>query len=97
VTLSDDIRKGLLLIFKEAVNNIAKHAEATYVKIVCELSGEDLLLTITDNGKGFKTETAERGHGLRNMTKRAEEIGAKLSIRSLPGGGTTIEICHKMT
>ena len=100
VALSDEVRKSLLLIFKEAMNNIVKHAKATSVSIVTGLSTGELRLTIADNGTGFSTESSDgspRGHGLRNMARRAEEIGAGFSLRTTPGKGTTIEIVYKMT
>jgi signal transduction histidine kinase len=100
VVLSNEVRKSLLLIFKEAMNNIVKHAGATSVSIAATLSSGELRITIADDGAGFSAEGHDgspRGHGLRNMTRRAEEIGARFILRSAPGKGTTIEILHKMT
>jgi len=100
VTLSDEVRKSLLLIFKEAMNNVVKHAEAKSVAITVTFSAGELNLTIADDGRGFSlpaNEGSVRGHGLRNMTRRAEEVGARFSLRSSRGQGTTIEIRQKMT
>lgn len=99
-TLSDEVRKSLLLIFKEAMNNIVKHAEASGVRISATVSLGELILSIADDGKGFAVSEADgsaRGHGLRNMARRAEEIGSRFSLRSIPGKGTTIEVRQKMT
>jgi signal transduction histidine kinase len=97
--LQNDVRKNLLLIFKEAMNNIVKHSAATAIAVTAEVTSEGFRLTIADNGKGFAVEehdVTSRGHGLRNMRKRAEEIGAQLTIHSVSGSGTSITILHKM-
>ncbi len=100
-------RKNIYLIFKESMNNIVKHAHASRVSVAAGVSGGIFEMTIRDDGEGFTTETdrtntsaAERhprGHGIRNITKRAEEIHARLSIMSNPGSGTTIHLSMKMT
>jgi signal transduction histidine kinase len=97
--LQNDVRKNLLLIFKEAMNNIVKHSAATAIAVTAEVTSEGFRLTIADNGKGFAVEehdVASRGHGLRNMRKRAEEIGADLTIHSAPGSGSSVAILLKM-
>jgi len=48
--------------------------------------------TIRDNGKGFDVATVKKGNGLMNMQKRADEIGAKLCVKSVPLRGTTISL-----
>ncbi|HSU28872.1 MAG TPA: sensor histidine kinase [Chitinophagaceae bacterium] len=87
-----DVRKNLYLIFKEATNNMVKYSGAS--KAMFTISGEKKIMTlmIRDNGKGFDIQTSRGGNGLKNMKKRAEEIGAKISIDSHPGDGTTIEL-----
>ena len=93
--LQNDVRKNLLLIFKEAMNNIVKHSGATAIAVTGEIVSGGLRITIADNGKGFTVEehdATSRGHGLRNMRKRAEEIGAHLTIHSAPGAGTSVAI-----
>jgi signal transduction histidine kinase/ligand-binding sensor domain-containing protein len=93
--LQNDVRKNLLLIFKEAMNNIVKHSAGTAIAVTAEIVSEGLRITIADNGKGFTVEEPDatsRGHGLRNMRKRAEEIGAQLTIHSAPGSGTSVAI-----
>lgn len=91
-------RRNFYLIFKEAINNAIKYAEADEIRIHLEKTGKSLLLTISDNGKGFNLEEAKTaegklgGNGLRNMQKRAAEIGGKFSIESEPHKGTTISV-----
>jgi len=81
-------------ICQEAINNIVKHAQAT--KIVLKIISDkdrDYLFTISDNGNGFDMQIQKEGHyGLMNMTQRAKETGAKLSIHSEPGKGTTVTL-----
>ena len=90
-------RKNLYLIFKEALNNTVKYAACNNVTIDISRKGtKTLLLKITDDGKGFdlenniKDNNSLSGNGIRNMKKRAEELGAKLDIISAPQKGTSI-------
>jgi signal transduction histidine kinase len=90
--LTMDVRKNLYLIFKEAINNMVKYSGAN--KALFNIKGEknNLTMLIHDNGKGFDTGQSTSGNGLKNMKKRAEEIGAEFLIDSKPGAGTTIEL-----
>lgn len=93
-------RKNLLLIAKEAVNNILKHAQSTRIDIRLQLHDGNLLLEIQDNGIGIgKNELALKnaGSGLRNMQFRAENLKGQLVISSLPGKGTTISCIVPLT
>lgn len=83
--LSPDHRKNLYLIFKEAINNIAKYAQASRVQIRFEVSNNRLDLYIGDNGIGFDTEQQKKGNGLRTMPERARQIGAEFRLQSQPG------------
>ena len=79
------MRRDLLLIFKEAVNNVARHAKCSRVDIELRLDGPQLHLTIVDDGAGFDTSIASEGHGLQSMRRRAETLGGTLEIVSAPG------------
>jgi signal transduction histidine kinase len=83
-------RRDVLLIFKEAVNNAARHSGCTKAAIDFRCEHHTLCLQISDNGKGFETESENEGHGLRSMARRAEVLGGKLRIDSQPGEGTTV-------
>ena len=87
-----DVRKNLYLIFKEATNNIVKYSEANTASFSIKGEKNNLTLLIRDNGKGFDVNKQTQGNGLKNMKRRAEEIGAKLLIESAPGNGTTIQL-----
>ena len=86
--LSINVRRDLLLIFKEAVNNASKHSACTKVWIDFRLENSILKLQIRDNGKGFSNNLESDGQGLRSMTRRAESLGGKFII--LAEEGTTI-------
>jgi signal transduction histidine kinase len=95
-TLTSEVRHHLFLAAKEALNNVAKHSEATEVWVKLKLVDGELHLCIEDNGKGFRSGAiGEYGNGLANMRKRMEEIGGKLEVTSIPGGGTIIALIMK--
>lgn len=83
-------RRDVYLIFKEAVNNMARHSHATAAFIHLSLKHNSLIMTITDNGRGFDTSGVRVSNGLRNMRERARSHGWQLDIRSGAETGTTI-------
>ena len=87
------VQVELLRIVSEALNNVRKHADATIVRITAEVNDGELLITITDNGRGFdESEAFDRGMGLQGMHERARLIAGSLLVRSELSGGTTIEV-----
>jgi signal transduction histidine kinase len=87
------VKSNLYLIFKEAVNNAAKHAQATCVEVAVQKEKHVLHLSIADDGTGLSASapaTGGGGNGLRNMRKRAQEMDAELRVESAPGQGTSI-------
>jgi two-component system sensor histidine kinase UhpB len=91
VKLPMDVRKNLFLIFKEATNNIVKYANTDTAFFSIKNEKDHIAMMIRDNGKGFDVHQLTEGNGLKNMKKRAAEIGANLWIDSFPGKGTTIQ------
>ena len=91
-SLSMEFRRNLLLLYKEALNNIAKYAQATKVDIEVRDDDDRLLLEIADNGIGFDSTSIQKGNGLENMKLRAGKIGGSVVIESTPGKGTTIRL-----
>jgi signal transduction histidine kinase len=92
-TLAPRVQVELLRIISEALNNVRKHADATTVRVVAEASDGELLITVTDNGRGFaQAEAFDRGMGLQGMRERARLIGGYLEVRSELSGGTTVEV-----
>ena len=90
--LTADVRRNIYLIFKESLNNIVRHSQATVVKISFNVWQTRLVLLIADDGDGFEMTTATEGNGLASMEKRVAELGGKLQITSTPGDGATINL-----
>lgn len=83
-------------ITREALNNIYRHTEATEVAVSLICDGRDFTLLIRDNGPGFDVGKLKPAHfGLVNMRQRAEVIGARLTIDSQIGKGTTLKVERK--
>ncbi|MFK7920381.1 MAG: two-component regulator propeller domain-containing protein [Bacteroidia bacterium] len=87
-----NIRRQLLLIFKEAMNNCLKYAQASEVQLRLSESGDRLDFAFHDNGMGFDLNQLQRVNGLNNMQHRVKEMGAKIEIKSVPGIGTQITV-----
>ena len=100
--LSAEVRHNLFLAFKEALNNVVKHAGASEVRISLTPGRSGFELLVADNGKGFSYrandaralgQDASRptlGNGLTNMRNRLHEIGGDCELQSEPGAGTKI-------
>jgi two-component system sensor histidine kinase UhpB len=88
------VASGLFRIYQESLTNIARHAEAKNIIASLQVKGKDIILTITDDGKGFiaNQDDNKKTLGLLGMKERALTIGGKLNIKSEPGKGTTVTI-----
>ena len=84
------IRKNILLIVKEAMNNIAKYSRADKATVSLLPQGKNILLSITDNGIGFSNSGEQKGNGLENIRKRSNDLGGSCKILSEPGKGVNI-------
>jgi signal transduction histidine kinase/ligand-binding sensor domain-containing protein len=100
--LTTEVRHSVFLAFKEALNNVLKHAAATEVRVSLSLESKVLVLSVEDNGKGFSPPSpaasslsggrdADGGCGLTNMRQRLAEIGGWCEIKSVPGGGSKVQ------
>lgn len=84
---------NLFRIFQETINNALKYSEATQIEISLNYKGENgIVLSISDNGKGFDPGSVVSGHGLKNMQVRAQEINAGFVLQSAINEGTVISI-----
>ncbi len=98
VRLNRDVETHLYRIVQEALNNIVKHAEATFATVLLEKRGDDVILIVEDNGKGFDTSVErdmsdpDAGLGLIGIGERATLIGGDLEVESAPKRGTTIYV-----
>jgi PAS domain S-box-containing protein len=81
---------GLYRIAQEALNNAAKHAEATKIELSLTCIENRLSLQICDNGKGFDLNNISPGMGLGSMQERVQRLGGELIISSHLGGGTVV-------
>ncbi len=83
-------RKNILLIAKEAMNNIAKYSKAKNAELHLHIQDKDLILLIKDDGIGFKRDLVKKGNGLENMQQRTIELNGKFNIQSDNDEGTMI-------
>ncbi len=91
--LSGEVRHGLFLAVKEALNNIVKHAHATEVSLQAAVDEKGLRWEISDNGRGFEMSPDNAlADGLRNIQKRLAEMGGRCEIISRVGGGTRVRL-----
>jgi ligand-binding sensor domain-containing protein/two-component sensor histidine kinase len=92
--LGIEARREVFLVFKEALNNVVRHAAATEVSIVIAIDRGGLRLFVGDNGSGFDTgePASGLGQGLHSMRRRATGLGGTLTITSAPGAGTRLEL-----
>ncbi len=109
IEISDEIRRNIYYIFKEACHNSLLHSNATEITLNTSFSGKVLKIGFEDNGKGIDDKTLQmfkndtiipgslHGNGLRNITKRAAEINGVMDISSHPEIGTAISLTIKMT
>lgn len=97
--LPGHVEVTLFRIAQEAINNVARHADARHVRVGLSFGGDTVTVSVADDGKGFDVERAlgEQGHGLESvgllgMQERVNLIGGRMEIRSAPGGGTVIVV-----
>ena len=91
--IAPDLRHNIFLAFKEAVNNVVKHAQASEVKIRLRLEAATFTLEIEDNGRGPGEAPAKTGrNGLRNMRQRMEDVGGVFVMTPGPQRGTLIRL-----
>jgi signal transduction histidine kinase len=84
--LDPDLESSAYRLVQEALSNIAKHAQASNVRISMSESGGELLVELEDDGVGFDTGASSQGFGLAGMRERVELAGGSLNITSGPQG-----------
>lgn len=107
MTLNAEVRHNLFLVFKEILNNIAKHSHANEVRISLLIKPEHFILTVEDNGCGFtKTNSASRasepgrissGNGLANIQRRMKDIGGQCIITQIPESGVQVKLIYPIS
>ena len=87
---SRDVESAVYFCALEALNNVAKYANATQVEVRLFRSNGHLVFEIEDDGTGFDARSISYGTGLQGMADRLDAIGGMLEVRSAPGAGTTV-------
>jgi signal transduction histidine kinase len=92
--LGEPVTTAIFRIVQEALTNIARHARASHAMVSLQDRGQDLLLTISDDGSGLAAEKsgAKRGFGLLGMRERVHMLGGQIYIVGDHGNGTQILI-----
>jgi PAS domain S-box-containing protein len=91
--LTLDVEEALYRIAQEALHNVVKHANATSARIVLRRAGNEVRLSVEDDGVGFDPEEVPRGHlGLVGMRQRAERMGAEITMGRKPGSGSRVAV-----
>ena len=89
-TVDETTATELLATLREALSNVARHAAATRVDVEVS-AGDDVVLVVQDDGRGFSGSSDGPDHGLRNMRSRAEKLGGRLEVTAAGNRGTRLE------
>jgi signal transduction histidine kinase len=87
---SQDIEAAVYFSCLEALQNVAKYAEASTVTISLAMDDGHLSFAVVDDGVGFDLDATTRGTGLQGIADRLDALGGRLDIRTAPGAGTTL-------
>ncbi|MEM8961735.1 MAG: GAF domain-containing protein [Acidobacteriota bacterium] len=87
-----EVETALFRIAQEALTNVVNHAAASRVEVIFEADVERVLLTVSDNGRGFERDAVTRGLGLLGMNERVTMLGGEFEVDTTPGRGTTISV-----
>lgn len=98
VSLPPEVRHNVFLAFKESVNNVVKHAQATEARVRLRVDERSFTFEIEDNGRGLAGADQKSGrNGLRNMRKRMEDVGGNFSIGPADEKGTVVRLTAPVT
>ncbi len=89
--LDSELEVAVYRLVQEALNNVAKHAEASRVELRVGNEADRLEVLVVDDGGGFEPSGAHDGFGLIGMRERVELVGGELRIESRPGAGTRVQ------
>jgi signal transduction histidine kinase len=92
----DGLATALFRIVQESLTNVVRHAGADRVEVSLHRANDQLILRISDNGRGFDIENGAGGVGLVSMRERCGAIDATFAVDSYPGAGTRIEVSVPM-
>ncbi|HWB84891.1 MAG TPA: sensor histidine kinase [Bryobacteraceae bacterium] len=90
-----EIEEVIYRVTQECLQNISKHSQADHVNVLLRIADKNIRLSVSDNGAGFRVETAWKkpmSFGLAGMRERAALLGGSLTVRSAPGKGATVTL-----
>jgi two-component system sensor histidine kinase DegS len=94
--LGENVKEALFRISQESVNNIIEHSGAKKADFGLEIKDGNVVLGITDNGRGFNVDSVlksrDNGFGIFGMRERAESLGGEFSVKSNEGKGTAVKV-----
>ncbi len=90
VKLGAEVRRETFLVFKEGVNNIARHSGCRTAEAELKIERGMIILKLRDDGHGFDAANADHGHGMESMRRRAERLTGQVDVISQSGAGTTV-------
>jgi signal transduction histidine kinase len=85
-----EVESAVYFCCLEALNNVAKYADASRASVHLLASNGSLTFRVTDDGRGFETSSIPRGTGIQGMRDRVDAIGGALTVESAPGRGTEV-------
>ena len=92
-----NFRRNVVPIFKEVLHNITKHAKARHVEIRLHTNAHEFQMQISDDGVGFDEAQVRCGNGLKNLRRRAEELGGEVAWETEPGRGSRVIVTVPIT
>jgi signal transduction histidine kinase len=92
VSIGAELKRDIFLTVKEVLNNALKHASASEIDLLIDITDKEFYLMIKDNGVGFNQEKIYTGNGLKNIQKRTLKNRGSISIKSSENSGTIINL-----
>ena len=91
-----ELRQDTYLLFKEALQNVLKHAQARHVRVDVTYKAPHLAVRVVDDGVGFYVDDPGGGNGLELMKQRAAKHRGTVTFSSAPERGTEVELRMRM-
>ena len=89
--LTEEAELAIYRVAQESLTNVARHADAGHVRVTLEAGVDSVVLTVSDDGRGFPTGRSPEGHGgIRGMRERALLVGGALAVKPGPAGGVEV-------
>lgn len=89
--LPDHTREQLYMVLREGVRNAIAHSDGASIRVGIEVSSEEIIASVSDDGAGFDTSGDREGVGLKSMRERISLLDGSFDLSSIPGSGTKAE------